>query len=110
MDYKKLAKDLLSGCEENCADCEYLEDSEFECTIAELAATTITDLLARAEEAWTAGWLYDIDKDTYNCANCLHTICASDYLNSKLPPYCEMCVRAMTPDAWDELEKRLRGL
>lgn len=51
MDYKKLAADLLSGCEENCANCEYAGDSEFECTIAQLAATAITDLLARAEAA-----------------------------------------------------------
>lgn len=51
MEYKKLAADLLSGCEENCADCEYAGDSEFECTIAQLAATAITDLLSRAEEA-----------------------------------------------------------
>ena len=50
MDYKKLAEDLLSGCEENCADCGYAGDSEFECTIAQLAATAITDLLARAEK------------------------------------------------------------
>ena len=46
MDYKKLAADLLSGCEENCANCEYVGDSEFECTIAKLAATAITELLA----------------------------------------------------------------
>lgn len=51
MDYKKLATDLLSVCEENCADCKYAGNSEFECTIAELAATAITDLLARAESA-----------------------------------------------------------
>ena len=51
MDYKKLAADLLSGCEENCADCEYAGDSEFECTIAQLAATAITELLARVEAA-----------------------------------------------------------
>ena len=51
MDYKKLAADLLSGCEENCANCEYVGDSEFECTIAQLAATAITDLLTRAEAA-----------------------------------------------------------
>lgn len=51
MDYKELAADLLSGCEENCADCEYAGDSEFECTIAKLAATAITDLLERSEEA-----------------------------------------------------------
>lgn len=51
MDYKKLAADLLSGCEENCADCEYAGDSEFECTIAQLAANAITELLARVEAA-----------------------------------------------------------
>ena len=51
MDYKKLAGDLLSGCEENCADCEYAGDSEFECTISQLAVTAITELLARAEAA-----------------------------------------------------------
>lgn len=51
MDYKKLAADLLSGCKENCADCKYAGDSEFECTIAQLSATAITDLLARAEAA-----------------------------------------------------------
>lgn len=51
MDYKKLATDLLSVCEENCADCKYAGDSEFECTIAELAATAINDLLALAEAA-----------------------------------------------------------
>ena len=51
MDYKKLSADLSSGCEENCADCEYAGDSEFECTIAQLAANAITDLLDRAEAA-----------------------------------------------------------
>lgn len=51
MDYKGLAAGLISDCEENCADCEYAGDSEFECTIAQLAATAITDLLARAEAA-----------------------------------------------------------
>ena len=51
MDYNKLAVDLLLGCSENCADCQYAGDSEFECTIAKLAATAITDLLSRAEAA-----------------------------------------------------------
>lgn len=45
MDYNELAEDLLSGCEENCADCKYAGDSEFECTIAQLAATAITHLI-----------------------------------------------------------------
>lgn len=51
MDYKKLAADLLSVCEKNCADCDYVGDSKFECTIEQLAATAITDLLSRAEAA-----------------------------------------------------------
>lgn len=51
MNYKELAADLLSGCEENCADCEYSGGGEFDCTITQLAAKAITDLLARAEAA-----------------------------------------------------------
>lgn len=48
MDYKKLADDLLSYCHLNCADCEYAGENEFECTIARLSSTAITELLARA--------------------------------------------------------------
>ena len=51
MDYKELAEDLISGCAGNCANCKYVGDSEFECTIAQLAANAIIDLLARAEAA-----------------------------------------------------------
>lgn len=69
--------------------------------------TSLQDHIDR--EAWASEWLYDADKDTYSCANCRHTICASDYFENILPPYCEMCGKAMTPEAWDELEKRLRG-
>ena len=65
MDYKKLAADLLSGCEENCADCEYAGDSEFECTIAQLAATAITDLLARAEAAEARAEKAESERDEY---------------------------------------------
>lgn len=75
-----------------------------------------TDWLAYAyppahidREAWTSEWLYDADTDTYYCANCRHTICASNYFGNKLPPYCEMCGKAMTEEAWDELGKRMRG-
>lgn len=53
MDYKKLAGDLLSYCHMNCADCEYAVENEFECTIARLSSTAITELLSRAEEAET---------------------------------------------------------
>lgn len=49
MDYKKLADDLLSYCHLNCADCEYAGENEFECTIARLSSTAITELLASAE-------------------------------------------------------------
>lgn len=63
MDYKELAADLLSGCEENCANCEYAGDSEFECTIAQLAATAITDLLARAEAAETRAEKAERERD-----------------------------------------------
>lgn len=51
MDYKGLAEDLLSGCEESCGECKYAGNNEFECTIAKLASTAITDLLSRAEKA-----------------------------------------------------------
>lgn len=60
-------------------------------------------------EEWTSEWLYDADTDTYFCANCRHTICASNYFGNKLPPYCEMCGKAMTGEAWGELEKRIGG-
>lgn len=63
MKYKKLAADLLSGCEENCADCDYAGDSEFECTIAQLSATAITDLLARAEAAEALAEKVEKDRD-----------------------------------------------
>ena len=65
MDYKKLVKDLLLGCQENCANCEYSELIEFNCAINKVAADAIlelfienkilnkknSDLQARAESA-----------------------------------------------------------
>ena len=45
MDYKKLVKDLLLGCQENCANCEYSELIEFNCTIDKVAADAILELL-----------------------------------------------------------------
>lgn len=45
MDYKKLSDDLLYGCQQNCADCEYAGDHEFECTITKLASSAIANLL-----------------------------------------------------------------
>lgn len=45
MNYKKLAEDLLSECKESCADCEYAGDIEYECSIMQLAAKAIIELL-----------------------------------------------------------------
>lgn len=45
MDYKKLSDDLLYGCQQNCADCVYAGDHEFECTITKLASSAIANLL-----------------------------------------------------------------
>lgn len=44
MDYKKLIKDLLTGCPENCANCDYSEHTEFNCTINKVAADAILEL------------------------------------------------------------------
>lgn len=44
MDYKKLVKDLLLGCQENCANCEYSELIEFNCAINKVAADAILEL------------------------------------------------------------------
>ena len=65
MDYRKLVNDLLSDCPKNCADCEYSEGVEFNCTMSRMAADAIlelfienkilnkknSDLQARAESA-----------------------------------------------------------
>lgn len=45
MDYKKLIKDLLLGCQENCENCEYSDLIEFNCTIDKVAADAILELL-----------------------------------------------------------------
>lgn len=44
MDYKKLVSDLLSECPKNCADCEYSEGVEFNCTMSRMAADAILEL------------------------------------------------------------------
>lgn len=81
MDYKELVADLLFGCEENCTDCKYAGDSEFECTIAERCATAITDLLARAEAAEARAEKAERERDaaiqymrkTFGwCTGCVH--------------------------------------
>lgn len=59
MDYKKLAADLLSGCDESCADCNY-STKEFECDISKLAAKAITELQRRAELLETANRILSV--------------------------------------------------
>lgn len=44
MSYKKLVNDLLSECPKNCADCEYSEGVEFNCTMSRMAADAILEL------------------------------------------------------------------
>lgn len=45
MDYKKLVRDLLLGCLENCENCEYSDPIEFNCTMGKVAADAILELL-----------------------------------------------------------------
>lgn len=49
MDYRKLVNDLLSDCPKNCADCEYSEGVEFNCTIDKMAADAINELFGKVE-------------------------------------------------------------
>ena len=51
IDYNELSADILSGCEQDCADCKYVGENAFECTITQLVAAAITDLLSRVEAA-----------------------------------------------------------
>lgn len=44
MSYKKLVNDLLSECPKNCADCEYSEGVEFNCTMSRMTADAILEL------------------------------------------------------------------
>lgn len=68
-------------------------------------------------EAWTAEWEEDGECDhkpyrvrsaekwkKYKCSKCGYK--AGRRTSQK---YCPSCGKAMTPEAWDELEKRLRG-
>lgn len=68
-------------------------------------------------EAWTAEWEEDGECDhkpcrvrdaekwkKYKCSKCGYK--AGRRTSQK---YCPSCARAMTPEAWAELEKRLRG-
>lgn len=74
-------------------------------------------------EEWMAEWewfdeeigspLEGSERDWgWRCSKCGH-ILPDNFDNPDSPPkmkYCSSCGRAMTPEAWDELEKRMKGL
>lgn len=59
-------------------------------------------------EAWTAKW---VKHDGYTeCSKCEHWYDSPESEDAgDQPAFCPSCGRAMTPEAWAELEKRLRG-
>lgn len=58
-------------------------------------------------EAWTAEWV-DNDKSEEMMCKCSKCGYPVSYFWGKTE-ICPGCGRAMTPEAWEELEKRLRG-
>lgn len=58
-------------------------------------------------EAWTAEWV-DNDQSEEMMCKCSKCGCPVSYFWGKTA-FCPGCGKAMTPDAWAELEKRLRG-
>ena len=59
-------------------------------------------------EAWTAEWIYP--ENEFNLPMCSKCECNSkDAQYGHKNNFCPKCGRAMTPEAWAELEKRLRG-
>lgn len=58
-------------------------------------------------EAWTAEWIYPESK--WSLPRCSKCECNSkDAQYSQKDNFCPKCGRAMTPEGWAELEKRLR--
>ena len=62
------------------------------------------------EQVWGGMWIYDPDTGYAYCEMCKHTICQTDYLNGKLPPFCEMCGAPMTDEAVQMVMERLEAL
>lgn len=57
---------------------------------------------------WTAEWIYDDCE--FNLPKCSACGCRSkDATYGHKNNFCPRCGRAMTPEAWTELERRLRG-
>lgn len=50
IDFQKLIRDLRAGCKENCADCDYSEGIEFNCTLSSVCARAIEMLLSQIEK------------------------------------------------------------
>lgn len=49
IDYRKLIRDLQNGCKENCADCDYSEGIEYNCTLSKVCAQALEALLNKKE-------------------------------------------------------------
>ena len=57
---------------------------------------------------WTAEWIYP--ENEWNLPRCSKCGCNSkDATYGHKNNFCPKCGRAMTPEAWAELERRLRG-
>ena len=49
IDFQKLIRDLRDGCKENCADCDYSEGIEYNCTLSKVCAQALEALLNKKE-------------------------------------------------------------
>lgn len=58
-------------------------------------------------EAWTAEWIEENEWNLPKCSKCGCNSKDAQYKHKN--NFCPKCGRAMTPEAWAELEKRLRG-
>ena len=80
----------------------------------EFALTALHSMLEAREtfhidrNEWTAEWIYP--ENEWNLPRCSKCGCNSkDATYGHKDNFCPKCGRAMTPEAWAELERRLRG-
>ena len=79
--------------------------------LAEIALSALRPVSRElVEQVWGGMWIYDPDTGYAYCEMCKHTICQTDYLNGKLPPFCEMCGAPMTDEAVQMVMERLEEL
>ena len=90
------------------SDCYLDAPSNEACEIAVKALRPVSR--EQVEKVWSGMWIYDPDTGYAYCEMCKHTICQTDYLNGKLPPFCEMCGAPMTDEAVDMVMERLEAL